>query len=228
MTQSTSVFKPPHAVLENIYAFPPNRGTLGATAYFIVENQANILVDSPPWDETNQECLTEFLADQGGVEWLFITHRGSLGKAHAIQQATTCKILIQEQEAYLLPEATVTTFHHEFTLTPYSCALWTPGHSPGSSCLYSTLNGGILFSGRHLLPNLQGQPVPLRIAKTFHWGRQIQSVQRLVDQFTSETLHYICPGANTGALRGKYIIEQAYSKLAELDLQALQTLKPGL
>ncbi|MGL5193174.1 MAG: MBL fold metallo-hydrolase, partial [Chroococcales cyanobacterium] len=44
--------KQPRAVLDNIFAFSPNRETLGATAYLIVENNANILVDCPPWDES--------------------------------------------------------------------------------------------------------------------------------------------------------------------------------
>ncbi|NJK38196.1 MAG: MBL fold metallo-hydrolase [Oscillatoriales cyanobacterium RM2_1_1] len=226
MTQPITPGKPPQSVLDQIYAFSPNRTTLGATAYLIVKNQTNILVDAPPWDEMNQQFLRNLLIDQQ-LDWLFITHRGSLGQAQKIQQATHCKILIQEQEAYLLPEATLTPFHQEFALTPDILALWTPGHSPGSACLYSSVNGGTLFTGRHLLPNLAGHPVPLRTAKTFHWGRQIQSVQRLVDRFTSDTLRYICPGANTGALRGKRVIEQAYSRLAELDLQALQGAKPG-
>ncbi|MFY8173644.1 MAG: MBL fold metallo-hydrolase, partial [Planktothrix agardhii] len=38
MLQERSVPKPPQLVLENVYAFPPNRETLGGTAYFIVEN----------------------------------------------------------------------------------------------------------------------------------------------------------------------------------------------
>jgi hypothetical protein len=57
MLQERSVPKPPRLVLENIYAFPPNRDTLGGTAYFIVENQANILIDAPPWNPTNQQFI---------------------------------------------------------------------------------------------------------------------------------------------------------------------------
>ncbi|MEO1743428.1 MAG: hypothetical protein AAFR99_16650, partial [Cyanobacteria bacterium J06629_9] len=38
MNTAQSTVKPPRAVLEGVYAFPPNRSTLGGTAYFIVEN----------------------------------------------------------------------------------------------------------------------------------------------------------------------------------------------
>lgn len=210
--------KTPRAVLDSIFAFPPNRDTLGGTAYLIVENEGNILLDCPAWDEANQN----FLRSWGGVRWLFLTHRGAIGKTAEIQQTFGCELLIQEQEAYLLPGLSVTTFQREFTLSTLAQAIWTPGHSPGSSCLYYiSKHSHLLFSGRHLVPNQLGEPVPLRTAKTFHWPRQLKSVQSVLDRFTPETLQYICPGANTGFLRGKRTIEQAYQRLAQLDLAAL-------
>ncbi|MBW4667550.1 MAG: MBL fold metallo-hydrolase [Cyanomargarita calcarea GSE-NOS-MK-12-04C] len=226
--------KPPRVVLQSevpktesqetdfapntIFAFPPNRDTLGGTAYFIVGNEGNILIDSPAWESANQD----FLRLHGGVRYLFLTHRGAIGKtADVIQQTFDCEIVIQEQEAYLLPGLTLTTFAEEFTLDSTAKVIWTPGHSPGSSCLYYTLNGGVLFSGRHILPNLQGETIPLRTAKTFHWKRQIKSIKSILEKFTPETLQYICPGANTGFLRGKLLIDKAYDRLASLDLTAL-------
>ena len=208
--------KLPQAIWNNIKAFSPNRDTLGGTAYLIVE-EANILIDCPAWDEVNQNYLSSI----GGIRWLFLTHRGAIGKAQEIQQTFGCEIVIQEQEAYLLPKSRVTTFYKEFGLGDSAIVVWTPGHSPGSSCLYYPQHGGILFSGRHILPNKEGEPVPLRTAKTFHWLRQLASVQLLLDRFTQENLQYICPGANTGFLRKKKAIPQAYNQLARLDLTAL-------
>lgn len=219
-----AVLKPPRPVLETIFAFPPNRDTLGGTAYLIVGNSANLLIDCPALNETNEQ----FIRQQGGVSLLFLTHRGGIGRAQEIQKMFGCTIVVQEQEAYLLPGLDVSPFQYEFTLTPNCSAIWTPGHSPGSSCLYSTCAGGVLFSGRHLLPNRQGKPEPLRTSKTFHWRRQIQSVQSLIERFTPTTLHYICPGANTGSLRGKGIIDQAYEQLTQLDLAALLHTQPLL
>ncbi len=220
--RSPAALKPPRPILKTIFAFPPNRDTLGGVAYFIVENTGNVLIDCPAWNETNEQ----FLREQGGVSLLVLTHRGGIGKAQKIQEAMGCKILIQEQEAYLLPELEVMSFQQELTLSLSCCVLWTPGHSPGSSCLYYSGEGGVLFSGRHLLPNQQGNPMPLRTSKTFHWRRQIQSVKAVIDRFTPETLNYICPGANTGALRGKGAIDQAYARLAQLDLTTLLNSQP--
>jgi glyoxylase-like metal-dependent hydrolase (beta-lactamase superfamily II) len=221
MTQSHSAPKAPRQILDNLYRFSPNRDTLGGTAYLIVENQGNILIDSPAWTAENQQ----FIQDLGGIHCLMITHRGNIGKAIAIQKATNCLILIQEQIAYLLPQVELTTFEQTFNLTPEIETLWTPGHSPGSSCVYWSSHGGVLFTGRHLLPNTQGQPIPLRTAKTFHWPRQLKSIEKLIQQFNPDTLDYICPGANTGFLRGKGIIDNAYQQLSEIDLVACSTSK---
>ena len=215
--RQVAVIKLPRPLLKTIFAFPPNRDTLGGTAYLIVENTVNLLIDCPAWNETNEQ----FLREQGGVSSILLTHRGGIGRAQEIQKTFGCQILIQEQEAYLLPGSDVMPFQHEFTITASCFAIWTPGHSPGSSCVYYTAAGGVLFSGRHLLPNQQGEPVPLRTSKTFHWRRQIESVKLLIERFTPETLSYICPGANTGGLRGKGVIDRAYHRLAQLDLDKL-------
>lgn len=212
--EQTPAVKLPRLVLDGIFAFPPNRDTLGGTAYLIVESAGNILVDCPAWSESHQQ----FLQDLGGVRWLFITHRGGIGKAEEIVRDLSCQILIQEQEAYFLPQLKVTTFQKEFALSASSTAIWTPGHSPGSSCLYSTSHDGVLFSGRHLLPNQFGDPVPLRTSKTFHWPRQLKSVLALRDRFTPATCNYLCPGANTGLLRGRRAIDRAYERLSQLGL----------
>lgn len=209
--------KLPQVIRNNIFAFPPNRDTFGGTAYLIVRNEGNILIDCPAWTDTYQQ----FLQSIGGVQWLFITHREAIGKAPAIQKYFDCHLLIQEQEAYLLPKLPLTTFRQEYTLTPTTQVIWTPGHSPGSSCLYDDSIGGVLFSGRHLLPNAHGKPIPLRTPKTFHWRRQINSVELLLARFTPETLQYICPGANTGLLRGEKLIENAYNCIAAIDLSAM-------
>lgn len=202
-----------------IFAFPPNRDTLGGTAYLIVRKDGNLLIDCPAWDEN----VRSFLEAQGGVAKLLITHRGGMGKVREIQEGLGCEVIVQEQEAYLLPNMAVTSFQENLLIAPGIQVIWTSGHSPGSACVHSADFGGVLFSGRHLLPDAQGDPVPLRAAKTFHWNRQIRNVRKLLEQFNSETLHFICPGASSGLLRGKLAIDEAYSKLAKLDLEACLT-----
>jgi glyoxylase-like metal-dependent hydrolase (beta-lactamase superfamily II) len=202
-SQPQPVGKAPHLVLDNIFAFAPNRDTLGGTAYFIVNNTGNIMIDAPAWSVANQE----FIAAQNGVKWLLITHRGGLGQTAKICKELGCTVAIQEQEAYLLPDIPTTTYHQKWQLGEDLEAIWTPGHSPGSACVYYGVQGGILFTGRHLLPDRDGQPRPLQTAKTFHWPRQVKNVKLLADQFPIERLRYMLPGASSGLLRGKGYID---------------------
>ena len=192
--------KPPTEILPGIFAFPPNRDTLGGTAYAICSPSGNILIDSPAWNDVNQQ----FITDLGGIKSLAITHRGGIGATTTIATALGCEVIVQEQEAYLLPELKVTTFQDKFDINDSIHAIWTSGHSPGSTCIYYAGSGGVLFTGRHLLPNQFGAAVPLRTAKTFHWKRQLRSVDAIWAQFPTQfPLAHICPGASTGLLRGK-------------------------
>lgn len=211
--------KPPRQVGEAIYSFPPNRETLGGTSYLVLHKAGNLLVDCPPW----RSPYPEFLQDQGGVRWLLLTHRGGISAEIAtIRDFLGCEIIIQEQEAYLLPTVSTTTFREEMAIADSLTVIWTPGHSPGSACLYDGRQGGSLWTGRHLLPDHQGNPVPLRIEKTFHWWRQLQNVQKLCDRFSPDTLSWIYPGANLGLLRGKTVIDNAYNRLKAIDLDEIR------
>ena len=226
---STTAHKSPRLVLDDIYAFPPNRETLGGTAYLIIGTnhggeRKNLLIDAPAWNPENQQ----FIAEQGGVHQLIITHRGGIGQSKQIQASLNCEVLIQEQKAYLLPQTPVTPFQSRASISDSIQILWTPGHTPGSSCIYYQNHDGVLFTGRHLLPTAKQIVAPLRFAKTFHWKRQLRQVQRLKEEFSPNTLSYFCPGANTGFLRGQRYIDDAYSRLQAIDIDALAYTEPLL
>jgi glyoxylase-like metal-dependent hydrolase (beta-lactamase superfamily II) len=209
--------KSPRQVLSEIYVFSPNRDTLGGTSYLIVENIGNILVDCPAWEKSNQQ----FLIDQGGISCIYLTHRGGIGKhLKQMQNLFDCQVVIQEQEAYLLPEISTTPFEYEIELNTSFSGLWTSGHSPGSSCLYYRKHGGILFTGRHLIPNLEGK-LSLQLGlKTFHTPRQLKNVRMLGERFNKNSLSLVFPGANTGYLRGRGYIDNAYEELKQLIVNA--------
>ncbi|MFN3679899.1 MBL fold metallo-hydrolase [Thermosynechococcus sp.] len=209
--------KPPRLVLPMVYGFPPNRETLGGTAYLIVENEGNTLIDSPPWTESSQNWLRE----QGGVQRLILTHRGAIAHVREIQRTFDCEVIIQAQEAYLLPQVRVTSFNHHLALGETLEILWTPGHSPGSACVYWYGQGGVLFTGRHLLPTPRGELAPIKTATTFHWPRQLRSVEALKDFCRQKSLSYLCAGANIGFLRGTLAIANAQAVL-----QAVQVDNP--
>lgn len=226
--------KTPQTVFDTVFAFPPNKETLGGTAYLILEKSANnldsdrpyanILIDCPAFNEVNRDFITQ----QGGIKTLFITHRGGMANVREFQQAFGAQVLIQEQEAYLLPGIETKTFHRACALSQTSRVLWTAGYSPGSACLYHNQYGGLLFTGRHLLPDRNGDPRPLRRSKTFHWPRQLRNAQEILTEFDAATLSYICPGASTGFLRGDKKIDKAYQRLSTADWQALAKAEAAL
>ena len=153
-----------------------------------------------------------------------ITHRGAIGDTKTWQAALRCDVIVQEQEAYLLPNTPrVISYRETYPLGIRGEVFWTPGHSPGTACVYYQAHGGVLFTGRHLLPDRNGQLMPLRFAKTFHWPRQLQNVAKLQTRFAAETLAYVCPAANTGFLRGKYAVADAYTQLQAIDVTQLQS-----
>lgn len=202
-------YKSPKLILDNIFAFPPNRDTLGGTSYLLIHPQGNILIDCPSWHKENQD----FCLNNGGVKYLFLTQRDGISKSiQAIKNELNCDLIIQEQEGYLLPHLNPITFEDTYTIYNDCELIWTCGYSPASSCLYYGNYGGVLFSGRHLLPIKDGITA-LKLKKTFHWHRQLRSVNLLLDRFSEDTLNYICPGANTGYLRGKGSLDRAYHYL---------------
>lgn len=225
--------KPPQQALEGLWLFAPNRDTLGGSSWFLQHPQGNGLVDVPALAPEN----LSFLEQRGGIRWIFLSHRTNFGKAQAFQEHFGCALIVQEQEAYLLPQARTTPFQHEWAIdqraeagpgAPDLTALWTPGHTPGSSCLYWHRHGGVLFTGRHLLPTPQGDLGPLRMSKTFHWPRQVRSVQALADRFGPGTLTYACPGANLGLLRGSLMVDAAGEKLQRCAHQLLEGAQPAV
>ncbi len=191
----------PKTILDGIFAFPPQRHTLGGTSYFILGEAlglaGNLLIDCPapewqPW------CHA-----QGGIQHLLLTHRDNADQLPQWQNQFQCPIVTQQQEAYLYPGVWVHPFAQTLTVMPDVTLIWTPGYSPGSSCIYLERAGGVLFTGRHLLPNPQGELGLLPTRKTFHWPRQQRSCERLKTWLEERPVGYFCPGANTGFLRGR-------------------------
>ena len=209
--------KPPQPVFEGLWAFSPNRDSLGGSSYLLRTGAGNLLIDSPALAPEN----LEWLDSNGGVSTLVITHRTAIARAQQLQERYGCRIVIQEQEAYLLPEAEVTPFEQSAELAPGVEVFWTSGHTPGSSCVHWSSEGGVLFPGRHLLPTRSGGLTPLRSAKTFHWPRQLRACRSLLERFSPETLHWLCPGASIGYLKGEKAIAKAYALLAALDFETL-------
>jgi len=196
---------PERRVFDDLLSFKPNRHTLGGTAYLIAGGgpdgpPGNWLVDTPLWSDEHRALIER----AGGLAGIFLTHRGAIGEVDQFARHFDCPIHIHEQEAYLVTarDVRVVPVTGDGPLAEGLTALWTPGHSPGSTCLLWVAHGGVLFTGRHLLPDGRGHAAPVRVSKTFHWPRQLASVEKL----TGYSYRHLCPGAAIGLLRGERTI----------------------
>ena len=73
-----------------------------------------------------------------------------------------------------------------------------------------------MFCGRLLVPQGPGSLAPQRRRNTFHWPRQVASVERLVRWLPAGSPGWIASGAGLGALRGGRIVTGAAALLASL------------
>lgn len=216
--ESNAVGKLPQVLLPSLLAWRPSQTPSSSTTYLIVENGGNILIDPPAWTTEFQD----FLAQYSSIRHILITHRDAVTNAlKPLQQKYHAQIWLQEQAAYLIPEVELTTFTETAAIAADIKAIWTPGYSPDSTCFYRP-SAGILFTGRHLLLDRQGNLQLLRRAKTFHWFRQLKSVAKLRDRFTPETLKAVCPGIHPLGETAWLSRPQVYAQLTALDLVALR------
>ena len=220
----------PRQVRPGLWLFAPNRDTQGGSAWWLEhpgpDGTAGVLIDCPAWTQANLAFLTD-----RGRGTLVLTARSGHGRSRRFQEALDWPLLVQEQEAYLLPGVQrLHRFSAEFELASGLRLLWTPGPSPGSCVLLAQAgepSDALLFCGRLLSPLAPGQAGPLRTSRSFHWGRWLQSLDRLRAWLPPRAPGWLASGAGLGALRGDALVGQARALLDGLDLSALGEQQPG-
>ena len=224
--------RPPRPVRSDLWLFAPNRDNQGGSAWFLEHSDRDLLIDVPALTEAN----LAFLRHRLRPGQIVLTGRDGHGRCRALQEALGWPVLVQEQEAYLLPGVkALKTFGLEHALTPGLRLLWTPGPSPGACVLHAlgadaggADDGGGLFCGRLLVPVAPGRLEPRRSRRTFHWPRQIASLRALRAWLPADTPGWIASGAGLGALRGESLVGSAEALLADLEKQAEMLLAQGI
>lgn len=211
--------RPARQVREGLWLFAPNRDTQGGSSWLLAGERGDLLIDCPAWTQANLELL----CGRGGGGTIVLTSRGGHGRTRRFQEALGWPVLVQEQEAYLLPGVEqLHSFGREHQLAETVRLLWTPGPTPGSCVLH---HGGPgwdgLFCGRLLQPLAPGVLAPLRQRRTFHWRRQLASLERLRAWLPAGSPAWIACGGGLGALRGALLVGDGSGVLAGLDLAPL-------
>jgi glyoxylase-like metal-dependent hydrolase (beta-lactamase superfamily II) len=138
---------------------------------------------------------------------IVLTSREGHGRLRRLQEQLDWPVLVQEQEAYLLPNVErLDCFKDEHTTASGLRLLWTPGPTPGSAVVLAPAPVELLFCGRLLTPLAPGCLGPLRHARTFHWPRQLSSLAKLRSWIPPESSPQLASGAALGALRGERLV----------------------
>ncbi|NBV70173.1 MAG: MBL fold metallo-hydrolase, partial [Synechococcaceae bacterium WB4_2_0805] len=88
----------------DLWVFPPNRHSAGGNAWLLRSSGGcSVLVDAPLLNEENQLFL-----ESQPPGWIVLSHRQGHGQCKRWQQLLGWPVLLQEQEAYLLPNLELT------------------------------------------------------------------------------------------------------------------------
>lgn len=204
-----------------MWLFAPNRDSQGGSSWLLATAGGDLLIDCPGFTAAN----LEFLQGRGGEGTLVLTSREGHGRCRRIQEATGWRVLVQEQEAYLLPTLRrLEVFAAEHHLAAGIRLLWTPGPTPGACVVHAVGPwGDLLFCGRLLLAVGPGALAPLRTSRSFHWPRQLASIERLKTWLPAGSPAEIACGGGLGALRGEVLVHDGGALLAAIEGQALAT-----
>jgi glyoxylase-like metal-dependent hydrolase (beta-lactamase superfamily II) len=219
--------RPPRSVRPGLWLFAPSRDSQGGSAWWLELAGLDLLIDVPALTDANLAFLRERAARRDGAPappWIVLTGRHGHGRCRRLQQALGWPVLVQEQEAYLLPGVEPRrTFAQGLELEQGVRLLWTPGPSPGACVLHAREGSGLdgLFCGRLLVPLAPGRLGPLPTRLTFHAPRQLRSLERLRQWLPAGSPDWIASGAGLGALRGGKVVDGGAELLAGLDLAAL-------
>ena len=204
MTSALEAGRPPQQLRADLWLFPPNRDSQGGSSWWLEAEVEPVLIDCPPLTQATLDALQQLAA--GRTPRILISSREGHGRLRRVQERFGWPVLVQEQEAYLLPNVQpLETFAEEHRTAGGLQLLWTPGPTPGSCVIYAPA-ADLLFCGRLLTPLAPGRLGPLRHGRTFHWPRQLRSLDRLREWLLPEARPELASGAALGALRGEHLV----------------------
>ena len=202
----------------NLWAFSPSRDSEGGSAWLLrTAGARSVLVDVPLLEESHLAFL-----EQQPAGWILLSHRQGHGRCRRLQERLGWPVVVQEQEAYLLPTVPDRqTFEEHRELEPGLRLLWTPGPTPGSCCLHwAQHDRNVLFSGRLLWPRSDGGVELRQTASTFHGPRQLRSLERLTTWLGDGQPAQIACAAGLGPLHGAKLVERGATALQQALVRA--------
>ncbi len=151
----------------------------GASSYLIRRPSGNVLVDSP----RAARPLLARLAEAGGVDLLFLSHRDDVADHAVFRERFGCRRVLHRADR-TADTASIEQFldgREPVRLADDLLAIPVPGHTRGSTALL--YGDTFLFTGDHLWWD-DDAPAGLDASRSvcwYSWPEQVRSVERLLD-----------------------------------------------
>ena len=178
--------------------------SFGATAWFAMHADGNVMVDSPRFTP----ALAAPLREMGGVADILLTHRDDVADADRWADAFGSRVWIHADDARAAPFATdLLSGEEPVELRPGLIAAPVPGHTKGS--VVYLLDDDYLFTGDSLAWSHARQDlIAFRDACWWSWPAQTASLERLASW---ARFSWVLPGhgarvhAEAGWLHGRLL-----------------------
>jgi glyoxylase-like metal-dependent hydrolase (beta-lactamase superfamily II) len=149
--------------------------SFGASAWLVVREPGNVLIDSPRFTE----ALAGPIAELGGIDHIALTHRDDVADADRWAERFGARVWIHADDRVAAPYAT-DLLTDEQQIQPGFVAIPTPGHTKGS--VVFLLDDRWLFTGDSLAwSHERADLTAFRGACWYSWEVQTQSLARLAD-----------------------------------------------
>ncbi len=191
----------PRQLKDELWVFPPNKLCHGSRSWWLGCQPEPVLIDCPPVNQSTIDWLKRLSG--GRPSRILLTNREAHGGVAKLQDELGWPVLVQEQEAYLLPGLKqIESFAEEHVTGSGLRLFWTPGPTPGSCVIYSPPPWNVLFCGRLLIPLKLNRLVAFRTKRTFHWSRQQKSLRKLLQWLPRDSRPSLASGAGVNASGG--------------------------
>lgn len=154
----------------------------GGKSYFVKHEGGNWMIDSPKFTRH----LVEWIESQGGLSYIFLTHRDDVAQSGEYAKQFNAKRIIHREDLDAEPESEIViegiearTFDSDFIVIPQ------PGHTKGHCMLL--YKNKFLFSGDVLTADEEGNLTTGKYC-WYSWNVQNESLRRLAEYKFSVTL----------------------------------------
>lgn len=181
----------PILVEDNVYYCGySSEKSFGASSYFIKDDRANILIDSPRFTKK----LVEEFEKMGGIDYILLSHKDDVADHEKFAKHFNAKRLIHEKElCKSIPSSEIIyDVNHPGIIKDEIddlVIIHTPGHTEGHLCfLYKNK---FLFTGDHIAYSARkNQIIAFENYCWYSWDKLLESVEKLIDY----RFEWILPG----------------------------------